>query len=587
MSERAEELRERRRRRARDARRRSGVPHARVRRHPPALAAQAAPAAAATALRADRPGVRHERRATRATATSPGSTRASRSASASSSAAACSAPTAARCAARWSRSGRPTPPAATATASTSTPRRSTRTSRAAGACLTDDDGRYRFITIKPGAYPWRNHDNAWRPAHIHLSVFGRAFTERLVTQMYFPGDPLFAYDPIYQSVRDPAARERMISHVRPRLDEARVGARLQLRRRARRRRARRRWRTREPAAARRRRPSGRSSSSASRRSRSWSPRTPRRDPHRRARCSTAPACRCRTASSRSGGPTPTGATRAALGWGRCQTGARRRLRASRPSSRARCRDADGRSEAPHVSVLCFARGLLKPVLTRIYFPDEAAANAADPVLLRARRRRRARDAVATAERRRGLPLRHPPAGRRADGLLHDAGVRAVTRLAARRPGGRAGRRALELARHDARDVGAADGGAERALRRAALRPPRPRRGPRRAHGALGRGARARRARHRSTSAASSASRSAASRSAAPSACGSRCNAPERIDRLVLACTSARFGVPASWLERAATVRAEGMDVVADRILGSGSRRRRAPSAPSSCASTAR
>jgi len=80
-----------------------------------------------------------------------------------------------------------------------------------GRVLTDDEGRYRFITIKPGAYPWKNHHNAWRPQHIHLSVFGRAFTERLVTQMYFPGDPLFAYDPIYQSVRDPKARERMIS----------------------------------------------------------------------------------------------------------------------------------------------------------------------------------------------------------------------------------------------------------------------------------------------------------------------------------------------------------------------------------------
>jgi len=81
----------------------------------------------------------------------------------------------------------------------------------AGRCLTDAEGRYRFITVKPGAYPWKNHHNAWRPAHIHFSVFGRAFTQRLVTQMYFPGDPLFSQDPIFNSVPDPAARERMIS----------------------------------------------------------------------------------------------------------------------------------------------------------------------------------------------------------------------------------------------------------------------------------------------------------------------------------------------------------------------------------------
>ena len=81
----------------------------------------------------------------------------------------------------------------------------------AGRCLTDAEGRYRFVTVKPGAYPWRNHPNAWRPSHIHLSVFGRAFTDRLVTQMYFPGDPLFDSDPIFQSVRDPAARTRMVS----------------------------------------------------------------------------------------------------------------------------------------------------------------------------------------------------------------------------------------------------------------------------------------------------------------------------------------------------------------------------------------
>jgi protocatechuate 3,4-dioxygenase, beta subunit len=81
----------------------------------------------------------------------------------------------------------------------------------AGRCLTDDQGRYRFVTVKPGAYPWGNHENAWRPAHIHFSVFGQAFTSRLVTQMYFPGDPLFAHDPIFQSVRDPKARERLVA----------------------------------------------------------------------------------------------------------------------------------------------------------------------------------------------------------------------------------------------------------------------------------------------------------------------------------------------------------------------------------------
>jgi protocatechuate 3,4-dioxygenase beta subunit len=81
----------------------------------------------------------------------------------------------------------------------------------AGRCLTDDDGRYRFVTIKPGAYPWKNHPNAWRPAHIHFSVFGTAFIHRLVTQMYFPGDPLLDHDPILQSIPSPAARTRLVS----------------------------------------------------------------------------------------------------------------------------------------------------------------------------------------------------------------------------------------------------------------------------------------------------------------------------------------------------------------------------------------
>ncbi len=80
-----------------------------------------------------------------------------------------------------------------------------------GRTVTDADGSYSFVTIKPGAYPWRNHDNAWRPAHIHFSLFGTAFTQRLVTQMYFPGDQLFAQDPIYNSIPDPRARERMVS----------------------------------------------------------------------------------------------------------------------------------------------------------------------------------------------------------------------------------------------------------------------------------------------------------------------------------------------------------------------------------------
>jgi protocatechuate 3,4-dioxygenase beta subunit len=80
-----------------------------------------------------------------------------------------------------------------------------------GRCLTDAEGIYRFVTIKPGPYPWRNHRNAWRPAHIHFSLFGTEFTQRLVTQMYFPGDPLFALDPIYQSITDPKARELLIA----------------------------------------------------------------------------------------------------------------------------------------------------------------------------------------------------------------------------------------------------------------------------------------------------------------------------------------------------------------------------------------
>ena len=82
--------------------------------------------------------------------------------------------------------------------------------RGFGRCATDAEGRFRFVTVKPGAYPWKNHHNAWRPAHIHFSLFGRAFAQRLITQMYFPGDPLFPFDPILSSVPE-AARERLVS----------------------------------------------------------------------------------------------------------------------------------------------------------------------------------------------------------------------------------------------------------------------------------------------------------------------------------------------------------------------------------------
>ncbi len=80
-----------------------------------------------------------------------------------------------------------------------------------GATVTDGDGGYRFMTIRPGAYPWRNHHNAWRPAHIHFSLFGNAYAQRLVTQMYFPGDPLMPFDPIFNSTADEQARARLVA----------------------------------------------------------------------------------------------------------------------------------------------------------------------------------------------------------------------------------------------------------------------------------------------------------------------------------------------------------------------------------------
>lgn len=81
----------------------------------------------------------------------------------------------------------------------------------AGRTVTDEEGRYRFVTIRPGAYPWRNHPNAWRPAHIHFSLFGTGFLSRLITQMYFPGDPLMPLDPVLNSIPDARARQRLVS----------------------------------------------------------------------------------------------------------------------------------------------------------------------------------------------------------------------------------------------------------------------------------------------------------------------------------------------------------------------------------------
>lgn len=81
----------------------------------------------------------------------------------------------------------------------------------AGRAITGADGGYRFVTIKPGSYPWGNHRNAWRPAHIHFAIFGAGIAQRLVTQMYFPGDPTLPYDPIFNAIPDPAVRNRLIS----------------------------------------------------------------------------------------------------------------------------------------------------------------------------------------------------------------------------------------------------------------------------------------------------------------------------------------------------------------------------------------
>ena len=89
----------------------------------------------------------------------------------------------------------------------------------AGRCLTDGGGVYRFVTVKPGAYPWRNHRNAWRPAHVHFSLFGPQLASRLVTQMYFPGDPLIPLDPILNSIADARGRDLLVANFDPQTTE--------------------------------------------------------------------------------------------------------------------------------------------------------------------------------------------------------------------------------------------------------------------------------------------------------------------------------------------------------------------------------
>ena len=239
----------------------------------------------------------------------------------------------------------------------------------AGRCLTDAEGRYRFVTVKPGAYPWGNHPNAWRPAHIHFSLFGRLFAERLVTQMYFPGDPLFEFDPIFNSVRDPRARDLLVAKLD--LDVTEEAGRSATRGTS--------WSV--GAGRGRHRPTSIDSSGHTL-------------PDRRAllRHRAVPPSRPRARRSRRSGGNPCAGTvydgaGDAIGdavieawdatsrrWGRSGTTADGafELVVGRPEGRP--------PDAPRLDVYVFARGLLRHQLTRMYFPDEAAANGRDPVL---------------------------------------------------------------------------------------------------------------------------------------------------------------------------------------------------------------
>ena len=253
----------------------------------------------------------------------------------------------------------------------------------AGRCLTDDTGAFRFVTVRPGAYPWQNHHNAWRPAHIHLSVFGTAFASRLITQMYFPGDPLLAYDPIFQSVPRPGGPGATGGRLRPRRHRAGVGTRLPVRHRA-----------------------AGTGGHAGRGPVTAGP-TPSQtigpffavalpDPaeaHLVEPGAAGAITLVGTVRDGAGDPVDDallevwqadpsgryGPDATGRGFGRCLTdGAGRFAFLTRRPGRVP--DAQGALQAPHIDVSVFARGLLDRLVTRIYFPDEEEANAVDGVL---------------------------------------------------------------------------------------------------------------------------------------------------------------------------------------------------------------
>ena len=258
----------------------------------------------------------------------------------------------------------------------------------AGRTLTDADGRYRFVTIKPGAHPWKNHQNAWRPAHIYFSVFGGAFTQRLVTQMYFPDDPLLPYDPILASVPE-AARPRLVASfdLGASKPEWALAFRWDIVLRGQ---AARRVREAGPVTLPPLTPAQTVGSFVSL-GLTWEDGPCVVDP------ATPGAIRIagrlidgrgdavgdgliETWQAGPDGRFPQPGDEAAFrGFGRCLTNAQGawEIVTLKP---APLPTADGSAEAPHLDVSVFARGLLHRLVTRIYFADEVEANAADPVL---------------------------------------------------------------------------------------------------------------------------------------------------------------------------------------------------------------